>query len=145
MKLDYKSILVTSFIALISSGIGGYISYYFTSQSKKFEVELKFKEEKYSSMLVALEGFQEGTTVTSIETKEKFLEGQYQTWLLGSDEVVRATKNLVQFLLNQTNGNAPDREESQKAVGGLVLAMRKDLLGKTDLSYKDFQYSGFKK
>lgn len=31
--------------------------------------------------------------------------------------------------------------EVQKAIGNIVLAMRKDLLGKTNLTFKIFQYT----
>jgi hypothetical protein len=138
MTLDYQSILLTSFLALTSAIIGGFISYYFTSKSKKLEAVLKFREEKYSNLLILLQGFV-GTT-TSPEIKKKFFEEQYKSWIYGSDEVVTALNNLVDLVI-KSQGKDPNAEEGRKAVGNIVLAMRKDLLGKTTLSYKDFRYT----
>ena len=62
MTIDYQSVLLTSFLALTSAIIGGFISYYFTSKSKKLEAILKFREEKYSNLLILLQGFVGNTT-----------------------------------------------------------------------------------
>jgi len=42
--------------------------------------------------------------------------------------------------LNQ-RGKALDPEKGRKAVGDIVLKMRKDLLGKTKLDFTNFQYT----
>jgi hypothetical protein len=138
MAIDYQSVLLTSFLALTSAIIGGFISYYFSSKSKKLEAILKFREEKYSNLLILLQGFVGSTT--SFETKKKFFEEQYKSWIYGSDEVVIAINNLVELVI-KSRGEAPNAEEGRKAVGNIVLAMRKDLLGKTALSFKDFRYT----
>jgi DNA-directed RNA polymerase subunit E'/Rpb7 len=114
------------------------VSYYFTSTSKKLEAILKFREEKYSNLLILLQGFVGNTT--SYETKKKFFEEQYKSWIYCSDEVVIAINELVQLVI-KSQGKEPNAEEGRKAVGNIVLAMRKDLLGKTTLSYKDFSYT----
>lgn len=99
---------------------------------------MKFKEEKYTNLLIHLQGFV-GNTV-SFETKKKFFEEQYKSWIYGSDDVVIATNKMIQLIID-SQGKEPDHEEGRKAVGEIVLAMRKDLLGKTGLSYKDFRYT----
>ncbi|RZL46035.1 MAG: hypothetical protein EOO93_26430 [Pedobacter sp.] len=138
MTLEYQSILLTSLLALASAVIGGFISYHFTSKSKKLEAIIKFREEKYSNLLILLQGFVGSTT--SSEIKKKFFEEQYKSWIYGSDEVVLAINNLVELVL-RSQGTEPNPEEGRKAIGNIVLAMRKDLLGKTNLSYKDFRYT----
>ena len=138
MTIDYQSVLLTSFLALTSAIIGGFISYYFTSKSKKLEAILKFREEKYSNLLILLQGFV-GNTANN-ELRKKFFEEQYKSWIYGSDEVVTAINNMV-VLVIKSQGNEPNAEEGRKAVGNIVLAMRKDLLGKTNLSYNDFRYT----
>lgn len=48
---------------------------------------MRFKEEKYSNLLILLQGFVGETT--SGETKKKFFEEQYKSWLYSSDNVVK--------------------------------------------------------
>ncbi|MHA1743581.1 MAG: hypothetical protein ACTSV6_04945 [Candidatus Heimdallarchaeota archaeon] len=118
--------------------IGSYLTYYFTLKSKKKESILKFKEEKYTNLLILLQGFV-GKTV-SAETKKKFFEEQYKSWLYSSDEVVKAINNMVRLVI-ESRGEEPDQQAGRKAVGNIVLAMRKDLLGKTELNFNDFIYT----
>jgi hypothetical protein len=125
-------------IPLISALIGGYVSFYFSSKAKKYEAVLKFKEEKYANLLVHLQGFVGSTT--SYETKKQFFEEQYKSWIYGSDEVIKATNYMIQLVID-AQGSEPDHEEGKRAVGNIVLAMRKDLLGKTKLTHKDFRYT----
>jgi hypothetical protein len=137
MIIDVE-VLSTFILALFSAGIGGLISFYFASKSKKQEAIMKFREEKYSNLIIFLQGFV-GNTSNS-ETKRKFFEEQYKSWTYSSDEVVKALNNLVEIVKN--NGSQkPNIEEGQKAIGNIVLAMRKDLLGKTSLTYNDFKYT----
>lgn len=142
MTIDYASVIVTSFLALTSAFIGGFVSYYFTSKSKKLEAIIRFREEKYSNLLILLQGFV-GNTVSD-ETKKKFFEEQYKSWVYCSDEVVLAINNLVQLVID-SKGKDPNPEDGRKAIGDIVLAMRKDLLGKTDLTFKDFRYTDVRK
>lgn len=132
------TVLSIFILALFSAALGGYISYYFASKSKKQEAIIKFREEKYSNLIIFLQGFV-GNTSNS-ETKKKFFEEQYRSWTYSSDEVIKALNNLVE-LVKKNEGQKPNIEEGQKAIGNIVLAMRKDLLRKTNLSFKDFQYT----
>ena len=125
-------------ISIAAGVVGSYLTYYFTSKSKRNEAIIKYKEEKYSKLLVKLQGFV-GVTASG-KTKREFFEEQYQSWLYCSDEVVQAMNHLVNLVI-ENQGKAPDAEEGRKAVGNIVLAMRKDLLGKTNLDYRDFHYT----
>ena len=127
-------ILIPVIIAVISS----YLTYYFAIKSKKNEAILKFKEEKYSNLLILLQGFVGKTT--SGETKKKFFEEQYKSWLYSSDGVIKAINEMVQIIIN-ARGKEPEQEKGKKAVGNIVLEMRKDLLGKTNLKSEDFRYT----
>ena len=127
------------FIGPLMAGlIGSYLTYYFTIKSKKKESILKFKEEKYTNLLILLQGFI-GRTV-SAETKKKFFEEQYKSWLYSSDEVVKTINKMVRLVI-ESRGEKPDQEIGRKAVGNIVLAIRKDLLGETKLDFKDFVYT----
>ena len=127
-------ILIPVIVAVVSS----YLTYYFAIKSKKNEAILKFKEEKYSNLLILLQGFVGKTT--SGETKKKFFEEQYKSQLYSSDEVVKAINEMVQIVIN-ARGKEPEQEKGKKAVGNIVLEMRKDLSGKTNLKSEDFRYT----
>ena len=131
--MDIQLILIPILVAVISS----YLTYYFAIKSRKDESISKFKEEKYTALLVYLQGFV-GKTASG-EIKRKFFEEQYKSWLYASDGVVKAVNNMVQLVID-SKGNDPNVEVGRRAVGDIVLEMRKDLLGKTDLKSDDFRY-----
>ena len=127
----------TILFSIIAAILSSYLTYYFSKKSKKNEAILKFKEEKYSNLLIHLQGFIGNTA--SGETKKKFIEEQYKSWLYCSDTVVTA----INAMLDTVPG--PGREETKpiedrNTVGDIVIEMRKDLLGKTKLSANDFRY-----
>jgi len=134
--METKDILLIVF-PLLAGIISSYLTYYFAIKSKRDETILKFKEEKYSNLLISLQGFV-GITA-SAELKKRFLEEQYKSWLYSSDGVVKAI-NEMQKLLLQSKGNPPEHSEGLKVVGNIVLEMRKDMLGKTNLTHSDFVY-----
>ena len=107
-------------------------------KGKQKEAMLKFKEEKYSNLIIALQGFV-GSTV-SPKTKRRFFEEQYKSWLYSSDEVVNSVNDLIKLLIEE-RGNSPDPAKGRQVIGTIILEMRKDLIGKTSLSYKDFRYT----
>ena len=123
---------------IITAIVSSYLTYYFTVKSKKSEAILKFKEEKYSNLLILLQGFV-GKTASG-NTKRKFFEEQYKSWLYCSDGVVKAMNEMVQLVID-SRGKEPDPEKGKKAIGNIVLEMRKDLLGKTGLNSEDFRYT----
>jgi len=135
--MDIKTILLI-LIPIITAILGSYLTYYFAIKSKKSEAILKFKEEKYSNLLILLQGFVGKTT--SGETKRKFFEEQYKSWLYSSDGVVKAINEMVQLVIS-SRGKEPDPEKGKRAVGNIVLEMRKDLSGKTNLKSEDFRYT----
>ena len=112
-------------VPLLSAMVGAFLAYLFTSRAKRDESIIHFKEEKYAKLLVKLQGFV-GTT-TSAKLKREFFEEQYQSWLYASDEVVEAINNLVALVI-ANRGADPDPDAGRKAVGEIVLAMRRDLL-----------------
>jgi len=137
MTIDI-TILQTLLITLFSAFVGGYISFYFTSKSKKNDAILKFREEKYSNLLILLKGFVGNTANT--ELKRLFFDEQYRSWIYSSDEVVLAINELVE-LVKSNETRDPDVAEGRKAIGKIVLAMRKDLLKSTKLQHQHFTYT----
>ncbi|MDD3855310.1 MAG: hypothetical protein A2525_09090 [Sulfurimonas sp. RIFOXYD12_FULL_36_11] len=125
-------------LPILTAIAGSYLTYFFASRSKREEYILKYKEEKYANLLVLLQGFV-GVTATS-ETKRKFFEEQYKSWIYSSDEVIEAINEMVKLVIDSRK-NTPDPQKGRKVIGNIVLAMRKDLNGKTKLKYSDFVYT----
>ena len=125
-------------VPLVSAALGALLAFLFTSRAKRGESILRFKEEKYAKLLVKLQGFV-GVT-TSGQLKREFFEEQYQSWLYASDEVVQSVNALVSLVI-EAKGSLPDPEAGRRAVGEVVLAMRRDLLRKTHLDYTAFRYT----
>gem|GEM_PF-594419 len=133
-----NNLIILILLPIISAVAGSYLTYYFTNKAKKNEAILKFKEEKYSNLLILLQGFVGKTT--SGETKRKFFEEQYKSWLYCSDGVVKAINEMVQLVID-SRGKEPEHEKGKKAVGNIVFEMRKDLLGKAELTADNFRYT----
>ena len=135
--MDVKTILLV-LIPILTAILSSYLTYHFTTKSKKNEAILKYKEDKYSNLVILLQGFV-GITISGV-TKRKFFEEQYRSWLYCSDGVVKAINTMIELVISE-RGKNPDPEKGRKAVGNIVLEMRRDLLGKTQLTYKDFRYT----
>jgi len=129
---------VNTILPILTAIISSYLTYYFAIKSKRDEAILKYKEEKYSNLLVLLQGFV-GATANS-KTKKEFFEEQYKSWLYSSDEVTEAINKMIQLVI-ESDGKNPNPEEDRKAVGNIIVAIRKDLLGKTTLDYSSFRYT----
>jgi hypothetical protein len=127
--------IIKALIPVFTLIIGSALTYHYGVKSKKGELALKQKEEQYSKLLVKLQGFV-GETANS-KTKKEFFEEQYKAWLYCSDEVIEAINHMVSLV---RNGVTPEPLEGRKAVGNIVVAMRKDLYGKTKLEYDAFEY-----
>lgn len=103
------------FLLPILSGIlGSYLTYYFAQKSKRDETMLRFKEEKYSALLVLLQGFVGATT--SGDIKRRFFEEQYRSWIYSSVEVVKAINKMVQLVID-SHGNKPESNKDGRQSG----------------------------
>jgi hypothetical protein len=129
---------LVALVPLSSAAIGAVLTYMFTSRARREESIIRFKEEKYARLLVKLQGFVGATT--SGQLKREFFEEQYQSWLYASDAVVQRLNAMVRLVI-EAQGSTPDSEAGRKAVGEIVLAMRRDLLHKTTLNYEAFRYT----
>lgn len=126
-----------AFVPIASAAVGALLPYFFSARAKREESIARFKEEKYARLLVKLQGFV-GTTASS-QWKREFFEELYQSWLYASDSVAVALNQMVHLVI-ESRGDTPNRDAGPKAVGEIVLAMRRDLLRETGLDYKSFQY-----
>ncbi len=135
--IKMNTLIAGLILAVATALITSILTYYFTSRTRKAEAILRFREEKYAKLLVLLEGFVGETA--SADTKRSFFKEQHQSWLYCSDEVTEAINHMIEIVIRLKGAN-PDPAEGQAAIGSIVMAMRKDLLGKTKLSIGDFKY-----
>lgn len=135
--MESKDVLLLV-LPFISGIVSAWLTYFFAIRTKKNEAILKFKEEKYSNLLVLLKGFVGNTA--SADLKKKFFDEQYRSWLYSSDSVVVAINKLVELLIRE-RGKKPKPNEGGEVVGNIILQMRRDLLGKTKLTGDDFHYT----
>ena len=129
---------IFSLLLSVLSAVGGsYGTYYFAIRSKRMEAQLAAKEEKYRNLLIHLQGFV-GKTANA-ESKRAFFTEYYQSWLFSSDEVIKAVKILVDSI--KSAGSGQRVENGRELIGDVVLAMRRDLYGKTLLGNTAFEYT----
>lgn len=122
-------------LPIVSAIISSFLTYYFAIKAKKQEDIRKYKEEKYSNLIVLLQAFV-GNTANANGKKDFFIEN-YKSWLYCSDAVTLAINNMIELVKGR---KIIDPQEGKKAVGKIILEMRKDLNGKTKLTENDFQY-----
>ena len=111
--MEIKDILLI-ILPIVSAALGSFLTYFFAVRTKQKEAMMKFKEEKYSNLIIALQGFI-GSTV-SPETKIKFFEEQYKSWLYSSDEVVKAINEFIRLLIEE-RGKSPDPVRGRQVIG----------------------------
>jgi hypothetical protein len=114
-----------------------FLTYIFSTRKEKLDTVRKFKEEKYTNLILLLQSFVYSTV--SRDGKKKFFEENYKSWLYCSDNVTRAINDFVDFISGKP-GLINDTEKGHELIGKIILEMRKDLLGKTKLNISDFKY-----
>jgi len=125
-------------IGAVIAFVSGLVTWYLNERSKRIYEEYKRKEEKYSGLIRSLRGFYVDSFNKELRTE--FLNQLNLCWMYCPDEVIRKAYNFL--LLVHTDQKHSD-EEKEKAVGELMLAIRKDLisrkpLGKTNFKPEDF-------
>jgi len=139
MELATVNILIPVIGAIIVFA-SGLLTWYLNERSKRIYEEYKRKEDKYSGLIRSLKGFY----INSFdkELRAEFLAQLNLCWMYCPDEVINKAYN---FLLLVHTGQKHSDEEKEKAVGELMLAIRRDLLSrkplrKTSLKPEDFKH-----
>ena len=132
--------LIISIIGATVTFIGGFCLWWFNERSKRIYEEYKRKEEKYSEMVRSLRGFYVGLFNEAL--RNEFLNQLNLCWMYCPDQVVRKAYD---FLLTVHTDRHCSDDEKEKAVGELILAIRKDLISriplrKTELKPGEFRH-----
>lgn len=127
-------------IGAVIAFVSGLVTWYLNERSKRIYEEYKRKEEKYLGLIRSLRGFYVDSFNKELRTE--FLNQLNSCWMYCPDEVIHKAYN---FLLMVHTDQKHSDEEKEKAVGELMLAIRKDLiskkpLGKTNLKPEDFRH-----
>lgn len=120
--------------------VSGLVTWYLNERSKRIYEEYTRKEEKYSVLIGSLRGFYVDSFNKELRTE--FLNQLNLCWMYCPDVVIHKAYN---FLLMVQTDQKHSNEEKEKAVGELMLAIRKDLirrkpLGKTNLKPEYFRH-----
>jgi len=120
--------------------VSGLVTWYLNERSKRIYEEYKRKEDKYSALIRSLRGFYVDSFNKELQTE--FLNQLNLCWMYCPDEVIHKAYN---FLLMLHTAQKYSDEEKEKAVGELILTIRKDLISKkplvkTNLKPEDFRY-----
>jgi hypothetical protein len=133
---------LTVLLPLLTAIISAAFAYYF---SKKKELDLKISEEKrvrYEKLILQLKrGFFDRNLPDNekIRNKDEYYEQSYIVWLYASDEVIKNLNSFARSFSDFCNRQSAEYEaDVRKAMGKLVLSMRKDIRGSTILQEDDF-------
>jgi hypothetical protein len=127
---------VIALVPLISAAVGAFLVYLFSSRARREESITRFKEEKYTRLLVKLQGFVGSTT--SGQVKREFFEEQYQSWLYASDDVAVLSIEWFASLLTRGAGS-PTARPGARLSAKLFLPCAA-ILRNTNLDYTAFRY-----
>jgi len=138
MAIVENNLLIVTLITILA----GFVTWYLNEQSKRIYEEYRHKEERYSELIRSLRGFYNQTR--NEELIREFLDQLNLCWMYCPDEVIQKAYNF----LNMERTENKDKffaKEREKAVGKLILAIRRDLidikpLKKTRLNSVDFKY-----
>ena len=136
--LNWVQLVTGIMIPLISLFVGSAITYKSQTLQLRYQRSMAFKEERYMNLLSLLQGFVGNTT--SVETKRKFFDEYYRSWVYASDNVIKAIEKMLYRVIEDDGNNNIPPGQGRKLIGEIVVSMREDLAIKSDLDYSHFQY-----
>lgn len=131
------------YLKIIIPLLGAVIAWFANEWRKRRWEEYQRKEDRYQELIKALRGFHV-STVSAEESKalkNNFIDQLNLCWMYCPDEVIYKAYGFIDSV--HTDQKSSD-EEKQRALGELILAIRKDLIGnkvlsKTALTPGDFR------
>lgn len=127
--------------SLLASIIGSFINQLYKTRSDKKIRKFRQKEERFFSMLTDSGAFVVGTK--DPDKMKKFYEGYRQIWLYASDKTITAINEFF-----KATGAKPKKweelNEADKKHGQMILQLRKEFYGKTELKPEDYLILSFR-
>jgi hypothetical protein len=140
MPDELKELMSVDFLKFFLPAVGAVVAWLVDRRQRRALEEYQRKEERYRELLKALPGF--SLVSQDRKLKQAFLDQLNLCWLYCSDEVIHKAYEFIATI--HTDVQQPDQIKSQRALGVLILAIRRDLLSRqvvrqTDLKADDFK------
>ncbi len=123
---------------------GAVVAWAINEHRKRAAEDYARKELKYAALIESLDGFYShvSSKEEGLRLKARFLAELNKCWLYCSDDVIRRAYS---FLETVHDGEKKSDEVKERAVGELILSIRKDLLARsvvadTTLTASDFKH-----
>jgi hypothetical protein len=124
--------------------LGAAIAWLWNERWRRLTDEYQRKEQKYTSLIEAAEGFyaQASGTPEGKNLKTQFLLELKKCWLYCPDDVIKSANRWLDLM---HEGAGSTNEARKAALGEFMVAVRKDLLSRkpvrrTDLTAADFKH-----
>ena len=130
----------TPFLVVLIPTFFATFTWWKTEENKRLHEAFVRKEQRYAMLVKTLSGFYSNTY--DVKKQNEFLDQTRLCWLYCPDDVI---KEINAFLDVIKKGSGANKNEKDKAVGRLMIAIRNDIikkttLEKTTLSQKDFLF-----
>jgi hypothetical protein len=135
MGLEENLIIAVLSSSLLASIVGSLLTRWYKIRSDKEIRKFLQKEKRFFDMLTNMDAFTIGKEDKA--KKEKINEAYRQLWLYGSDETIRSI-NRFWISTGTKPSEEKDRTEADKRHCEMVLQIRKDFYGKTDLKPEEY-------
>ena len=132
-------ILSIDFLKFFIPVVGTVLAWFWNERRKRSADDYIRKEKKYEALVESLRGFYVATA--SRELKRRFLDELNKCWLYCPDEIIE--KGYAFLATVHTDKVQPD-EVKERALGELVVAIRKDLLSRRPVRRTALKSSHFK-
>lgn len=123
-----SSIVSSDFLKLALPATGAIVAWFWNERRKVRWEQLQRKEERYKELLRCLKGFY--TNNQDPQLKREFIDQVGLCWLYAPDEVIQRANDFFASIHRQRQKPATD-EEKERALGELILAIRRDMLSRT--------------
>lgn len=132
----------TTCISVVGTVLVVVVGWYMNERSKRADGDYQRREDRYAQLLRCVRAFH----VNSLEPEKQidFLDELNQCWLYCPDNVILKANS---FVMAMDVGSAATGDDVKQALGELLIAIRKDLLGRrpvrtTRLQAGDFVHAG---
>ena len=131
------------FLKIFIPLIGAVIAWFANERRKRMWEEYKRKEDRYQELITSLKGFylSSWTPEESKTHKNHFIDQLNLCWMYCPDDVI---KKVYAFIDTVHTGQKSTDEAKERALGELILSIRKDLIGRKILSNTSLKPEDFR-